>query len=156
MPEIKIKNLDKIIEAYKKAPELMTKEIGDAVESAIYFVQRTVTPMTPIGVSSASRSGWTAKFGGKRLVGTLYNAAKQALFAHEGTKPHFPPWKGANSVEPWAIKRGINPFVLARSISRKGTKANPFLTQAVDQSGNEINSYFNRALASFTNQMAVK
>ena len=49
--------------------------------------------------------------------------AKYADYVEKGTKPH---WTSVRNLESWARFRGINPYVLQRSIARKGTKAHPF------------------------------
>jgi hypothetical protein len=46
-----------------------------------------------------------------------------ADFVEKGTRPH---WTSVRNLERWAKFRGINPYVLQRSIARKGTKAHPF------------------------------
>lgn len=69
-----------------------------------------------------------------------------------GSRPHFPP---VDAVAAWAEAHGIDPFVLARSISRKGTKAHPFvsraykeLTTAAGFAHSEIVAAIKRTLAS--------
>jgi hypothetical protein len=44
-----------------------------------------------------------------------------------GTPPHWPPMA---AVAGWAQRHGIPPFLVARAISKKGTKANPFFDRA--------------------------
>lgn len=47
-----------------------------------------------------------------------------------GGKAHMPPVK---AITPWAERHGIDPWALAISISRKGTKRQPFLTPAAEK-----------------------
>lgn len=82
---------------------------------------------------------------------------KHAIFAHEPTKPHFPP---IQPIQDWVIKKGLIKqggkatilkaikgtknadakmkeartiaFLIARKISRKGTKGLPFLRMALN------------------------
>jgi hypothetical protein len=54
-----------------------------------------------------------------------------ALFIHEGRRPgKMPPWSRGTQLNRWATKRGMNPFLVARSIARKGIKKHPFMQQA--------------------------
>ncbi|KKK86974.1 hypothetical protein LCGC14_2757880 [marine sediment metagenome] len=56
--------------------------------------------------------------------------APHSIYAHEGTKPHWPP---VDAVRGWAERHGIEPFLVARAISKKGTKAVPFLKDAAEE-----------------------
>lgn len=57
---------------------------------------------------------------GGEIVGVLGNNATYAPFVEEGTRPHFPP---PLALAGWAKRVGANPFVVARAIAKKGTKA---------------------------------
>lgn len=50
--------------------------------------------------------------------------AEYGIYVDEGTKPHMPPVDG---LKEWAASHGLNPWAVAFSISKKGTKAQPFL-----------------------------
>lgn len=52
-----------------------------------------------------------------------------ALYLEQGTSPHWPP---IEAVTPWAERHGIEPFLVAKSISEKGTPAKPFFKPACD------------------------
>jgi len=69
---------------------------------------------------------------------TVGTNEEHMLYLHEGTRPHFPP---IAAVTPWALRHGIDPFLVALGISRHGTKANPFLRDAFDQSVGDINGF---------------
>lgn len=51
-----------------------------------------------------------------------------AIYVHEGTRPHFPPVLALGG---WANRHGINAFLVARAISRHGTRPHPFLRDAL-------------------------
>jgi hypothetical protein len=63
---------------------------------------------------------------------------KYAVFVHEGTRPHFPP---AEPIKKWAYKKlGLRgqeldsaTYLIQRKISKKGTKAQPFMKIVFDQ-----------------------
>lgn len=52
---------------------------------------------------------------------------RYAAAVHNGTIPHFPP---IIAIAGWVQRKrlDVSPFVIARAISRRGTKARPFLT----------------------------
>lgn len=39
----------------------------------------------------------------------------------KGTRPHWPPWGEGSELREWAERKGIDPFLVARAISRRGT-----------------------------------
>lgn len=56
-----------------------------------------------------------------------------------------PPWKGPYSIEPWARAHGMDPFLLARSIGRKGIKPRRWLDRAGDRAEPKVRTNFSRA-----------
>jgi hypothetical protein len=100
------------------------------------------------------------------VVGVRSNVP-YAIFKHEGTKPHWPPQQ---PIQQWVIRKGLlrmsgkpfttsklrsskksvtDPlikqiiqvsFLIARKISKKGTKGLPFLRMALNQNRNYIQS----------------
>lgn len=52
------------------------------------------------------------------------------LFVHEGTRPHMPP---VDALRGWASRKGMSPWAVAKGIAAKGTKAQPFLKRAADE-----------------------
>lgn len=71
-------------------------------------------------------------------------AAYYGPFVHEGTKPHdiFPRAKKALR---W-VPIGGNGFVFAKRVHHRGTKADPFLYEALDHSRDEIRDIFSKAV----------
>lgn len=63
---------------------------------------------------------------------------RHMFFLHEGTRPHFPP---IAAIAPWARAKGADPFLVARGIARHGTKAHPFLRDALRQSEGQIRGF---------------
>jgi hypothetical protein len=53
---------------------------------------------------------------------------KQARYVETGTKPHFP--QIAGDLERWARSKGLDPYRVAVSIARKGTKKYPIARRA--------------------------
>jgi HK97 gp10 family phage protein len=56
-----------------------------------------------------------------------------------GTRPHFPP---VSALQGWARRHGMNPFLVARAISRRGTKAHRFMRRALDENRTRIIQIF--------------
>ena len=47
-------------------------------------------------------------------------------FVDSGTKPH---WAPIDKLKKWARIRGVNPWAVRASIAKKGTKANPWMSE---------------------------
>lgn len=81
----------------------------------------------------------------KRYSAEVIARPHYAIFVEKGTRPHFPP---IDVMEKYGLlrfgKAGLG-FVIARKISRTGTKANPFMKKAFDSSIREIENIFNQA-----------
>lgn len=97
-------------EARKEAPE----DLGKMKRSHVAIVDSAPIP------------GW----GRMEVQAVSAKGAPYPIFVHEGTKPHFPP---VQAITGWAERHGWDPFALAVHISRKGTKANPWLERTMNK-----------------------
>lgn len=149
MLEVKVIGLNKLIKIAEQYPAVSEKHINKAINRALVRIWGAEKLEAPFGMSGIMRDNWRITAG--RFEGKIEAGAQYALFVHEGTAPHFPP---IDAIAPWAIKHGIPPFVLARSIARKGTKANPFLKRAVDKSRDGIQEDFEKALNDILDEVA--
>ncbi|AJQ26914.1 hypothetical protein [Pelosinus fermentans] len=68
------------------------------------------------------------------------NVALHAMFMHEGTKPHMIRAKNKKSLR-WVTAGG---FAFATSVRHPGTKADPFLYNALDDCAARIDAIFDR------------
>ncbi|TXH07873.1 MAG: hypothetical protein E6R04_11900 [Spirochaetes bacterium] len=146
--KIEIKNIDQLAAAFKKAPQIATKHLNDAIKKSLYLIEEKAKPETPVDLNFLRGAGYETSFG--TLKGELKNTAPYAVFVHEGTRPHFPP---LDDIKPWADRHGIPPFLVARAISKKGTKGKPFFKDAIEKSEAEINRIFDDALIDITNEI---
>jgi hypothetical protein len=89
--------------------------------------------------------------GGASLVGEIGPSVRYGLFVERGTRPHWPP---VAAVSGWARRHGISPFLVARSIARKGTRAQPFMGPALERNRDRINAIFARVGARVFSRIA--
>ena len=66
---------------------------------------------------------------------------KYAIYVEKGTKPHMPP---VDALKAWAEQKGLNPWAVAMSIKKKGTKANPFVERTYKGSKEEVKAVWIR------------
>lgn len=136
---VKIKDFDKIKKAWEQAPAKLSQEIHTAVGKTIMKVEGEAKREAPVNKQSGGgnlrqsiRSQMNGVASGVVEVGVNY-----AVPVHEGTRPHIIRARNAKSL---ANKRSGQFF--GRIVNHPGTKANPFLQRAVDNSQPEIDVYF--------------
>lgn len=149
MIELKVNGLNKLLKVAEQFPEIAEKHIGKGISRALVRIWGAEKLEAPFGISGILRDNWKIFSG--RFTGKLQAGSQYALFVHEGTAPHFPP---LDAITPWAIKKGIPPFLVARSIAKKGTKANPFLKRAIDKSADGVDADFAEALDNIVKEAA--
>ena len=71
----------------------------------------------------------------QQVIGVVGSNVLYAPYVETGTKPHWPP---ISAVETWARRHGMNPYLVARAISRKGTKPIRYLESAFAANENKI------------------
>lgn len=65
------------------------------------------------------------------LKGEVTPTAKHAIYVDRGRRPgRMPPFQEGTALNSWAKRKGMNPFLVARSIAKKGIKKHPFMEKA--------------------------
>lgn len=148
--KIEVIGLKEFENALAKAPGFTKKALKQAMVRSVADIAETAREKAPTGVSSPGlhRAIRTKATFDKGEVFIL-RSVRHGPFVEFGTKPHFPP---PAALEKWArIKLGSpNPsataFLIARKISRTGTKAQPFMTPAIEQNQRRVVKHFVQAL----------
>lgn len=88
------------------------------------------SPHMPVDEGRLRSSLWartTPLLDGTGVKARCGTDVRYAAATHNGARPHWPP---ITAIAGWVRRKQIaaSPFVIARAISRKGTKARPFLT----------------------------
>jgi hypothetical protein len=147
MITLEIVGLKKLQNAVKKYPAIATTNINIAIRKTLTSIERDARQNAPKD-QGALKANWGNEFG--TLKGSLFSKQDYAVFVHEGTRPHMPPM---GAITPWANRHGIPPFLVARSIARHGTKANPFLFKALESNLKYAEGQFNEALSKTLKQI---
>lgn len=79
--------------------------------------------------------------GGGSLRGEVGPSVRYGLYVERGRRPGRPP--PVSALAGWARRHGVNPYVVARAIGRRGIRAAPFLLPAYDKNKARIISLFN-------------
>jgi HK97 gp10 family phage protein len=140
---IKIENIDKIKRTFLLFPNKMIIGLNKAIQASVLKVESETKKEAPVNkqpsggnLRQSIRSGVSGLGSGFVIVNAQYG-----LYVHEGTRPH--------------VIRIVNKRVLANKrtgqffgtkVNHPGTRANPFLQRAVDNSNVFIQEQFNKAL----------
>lgn len=106
------------------------------------LVKNTARTIVPVDTGALRRSiKDNVKYSLRGIEGIIEPMEKYGAAVEFGRKPGaFPP---IGALDRWARKRGLNPFLVARAIARKGTKAQPFMKPAFEMTKAKITSIFN-------------
>lgn len=140
---VTLQNADMLRDAMRKAPEIAGEEISLATERTVVKIEGEAKRRAPVNKSygggtlrQSIRSGMASRYSGFVEVG-----AKYGVYVHEGTRPHV--------IRP-RIKRVLantrTGQFFGRLVRHPGTKAQPFLKDAVDASQQFIDDTFAQAL----------
>lgn len=146
--KVEIQGVDELNKAFAKAPRVIGAEARKSIRKALILLQagaRQFVVKDTGRLANALRITQTTNLSGKISAETDY-----AIYVHEGTRAHFPP---LNAITPWANRHGLPAFVVARSIARKGTKANPFFDLAKEAKQADIDGIFKALLDNIINNI---
>lgn len=146
--QVEIKGFNNLITKLNQYPAISEQFVNRAINRSLVRILGEEKQQAPVHTGNL-RDNWKLDFG--RFQGTLSSNAPYSMAVHFGTSPHAVP---ASALTAWAAKKGLNPWAVAKSIAKKGTKANPFLQKAVDLQRENINREFKDALDSINNELS--
>lgn len=134
----------------KSHPRLVLKHTDVVMKKSILQLERDAKTFAP-------SSEGTLRKGIKSTIRPLQSVVRamagHSVYVHEGTRPHFPPITPGSPLERWARKKNIPVFVVARSIARKGTKAQPFFDESIEANETKVRRWFGDALQNIINDI---
>lgn len=143
--KIKINNISKIKAAFVKAPAHMTKNLSEAIKQTIFFIKGDSQRRAPVRTGRLRGSAETSF---SPLRGEVQYKTDYALYVHEGTSPYTIRPKSKQALF-W--KGAAHPVA---KVNHPGIKANPFLRRSVEASGNQIDSFFEKAVEKTLEEIA--
>jgi HK97 gp10 family phage protein len=138
----RVLGLDRFQKGLQSAAKATPVEMRAAMTEATLTVESTARSLAPRDTGRLQGSiSSRITGGGTSLVGEIGPSVRYGLFVERGTRPHWPP---VAAVSGWARRRGIPPFLVARSIARKGTRAQPYMEPALERNRGRIEAIFAR------------
>ena len=147
---VKIEGLEELNAALVKMPPELRKEQRKAMSRALTIMQDEARQLihSPAGhaskgiVQRITGSGETVK--GRLMPGARPNGLA-TIFAQQSSRPGRRP-PPISAIAKLARSLGINPFALARSIGKKGTKGHPIMREAFTLKKHEAIAVFKAGL----------
>jgi len=130
------------------APKIAEEEITIGLQESLLLLEREVKEGTPVGVGGGSglRGSIAHELRGTKspdLNGRVFSPLAHAQPVELGTKPHFPPirplqdWVEAKLGVPASESKSVA-FLIARKISKKGTKGVHMFENAFTENTQQI------------------
>ena len=151
-----ITGLDDLVNLWKRAPELTEREMHRGMQESTLLGERNVKAHTPVGASGAaglmgSITSSAPQTVAGNVVGLVGTSLNHAVPVELGTKPHFPPLL---PIQEWVeAVLGITgerartvAFLIARKISRKGTKGQFMFKKGLEDSQEQFQEIFNKTI----------
>ena len=121
------------------------KPVQRAVTAIGNDIAQEAKSLAPVD-TGALRSSISSKFSTTPLARSIVVAnVAYAQFVHDGRRPGSPPPTAA--VAGWARRKGLNPYLVARAIGRRGIKGRPFFTDAVKKIVTQVSNHLRVAVS---------
>lgn len=165
---IKLDGAADILAVLNRAPDIVNKHIRKALTKSGLLVEREARLKVPQATRAAMRSITSSVKGSGAEMHTLVQVGEPyGWFIEYGRRPgKMPPHGAGSSLALWAkavgiISSGSNPtyleqgilFVMARAIGAHGTRPQPFLEPAFEESRQKIAGYFRDAVVDAINEI---
>ena len=146
---VRIEGLEKLQAGAAAAPATLLSETRTALTAGSLLVEGTARSLAP---KDTGRLGGSITHQISGLTSRIGPSVAYGLYVEKGRRPGKPP--PVSAIEPWARRRGANPFLVARAIGRRGTKPRPFLVPALTQSTPRIVALFAKVGLKVVSRMA--
>lgn len=149
---VQINGLSELQAKMNKYPAISEAHVNKAISRSLVRILGQEKQQAPQGVTGNLYKNWSIDIG--RFQGSLKSNAPYSMAVHNGTRPHYVPVVEGNDFYRWCQSKGLNPWAVAKTIAKKGTKGNPFLQRSVDMERENINREFKTALDGITKELS--
>ena len=141
--QLTVNGADRLRRGLSNAPDSVASETRSAMTQSLVLLEadqrRNVAQDTRRLMGSISHR---IEGGGANITGHVGPSARYAYWVEHGRRPGKQP--PVQAVSGWARRHGIDPFLLARAIGRRGTRAQPFVLPSWTRNRNSILTIFRR------------
>lgn len=132
-----VEGLPELERGLSDAPTTLATAARRQFEAASLLIEAEARTLAPQDTRRLAGSiTYQISGSGANLTSRIGPSVLYGLYAERGRRPgRMPP---VEALRGWAARHGVNPFVLARSIARKGTKAHPYMQPALDKHRRDV------------------
>ena len=152
--------LEEQIEDLDNYPQIVQRHLMRAMHASVELVRKAARKEAPVATGRLSRSigAETKAMVGKDVKGIVRADVHYAPYVEFGTRPHWPP---PRPIQLWVMKK-LNvaqdqiravAFMVARAISRRGTRANRFMQRAFRQTKPMVMTQFKNAVVKIIDEL---
>lgn len=132
-----VKGMAELVGKLQGGSGLIAAPLRTALTRSALLVQGEAQKLVPVDTGNLRRTIThrvdSAPIPTFAIIGTN---APYAIYVHEGRRPgKMPP---VQALLGWARRHGVNPYVLARAIGRRGIRGRPFLRNALQRMRGQI------------------
>lgn len=143
---IRINGQEKIVKKLEDVNRFLKDRLVMNMEIAMREVKQRARELVPVDTGDLSKSiRNVVRVTDKSITGIVGASQPYAAAVEFGTRPHWIPLKDPQksaAFRKWCQKRGLNPYLVARAIAKKGTKPHPYLIPAFEQLKSRIINSF--------------
>ncbi len=144
--DIKVEGLERLQNAFQRAPEIVGREVQQALNLATTKVQAEARKEAPV------KTGYLRKrilFTVEPFRGIVESKAEYGIYVHEGTRPH----------DIYPVKKPVladkkKKIIYGKHVYHPGFKGNPFMERGAKNAESDVQKIFQKAVENITNQLA--
>lgn len=150
--DMRIEGLDELLRRVKD-PEVMAGPAREYLTRSAQAVETRGRQNSARGQTGNLQGRWGSEMDSAQMPqwAAVRNRAPHAHLLELGTKPHFVP---AGRLAAWAAARGLNPYAVARTIAKKGTRPRWMLYRARKDSSSDFQALARDALDQIARRLA--
>lgn len=151
--DLRIEGLERLQAGVVAAPATLASETRLAMVAGSLLIEGTARTLAPKDTGRLAGSiTHTISGGGANLTSKIGPSVAYGLYVEKGRGPgRMPP---VAAVAGWARRKGIDPYVLARAIARRGTKPKPYMLPSFNQNRGAVVARFQRIGVAVVQRMA--
>lgn len=129
--KVEIHGISEAVKIFGDLNDSTLKEIKDQVARSGLIIETDAKRKAPSDTGRL-RGSIQTEIKNKGFTAEIFSDVNYASYVEYGTRSHFPP---SSALKGWARRHNMPgmEFLIARSISRNGTKARPFLIPAFEK-----------------------
>lgn len=151
--DVRIEGLERLQVGVAAGPATLASATRVAMTAGSLLIEGTGRTLAPKDTGRLAGSiTFAISGGGADLTSRIGPSVAYGLYVEKGRAAgKMPP---VAALMGWATRKGIDPYVLARSIARKGTKPHPYMQPAFEGNRAKVVSLFEKIGVAVTQKMA--